>query len=267
MSGFSAEWLAMREPCDLRARNAAVLESVKTWAAGRHSVSVVDLACGTGATMRALAPHLPMRQSWKLVDNDLSLLARAGMSPAGNVTVTTVPVDLAHDLEAALDGSVDLVTTSALLDLVSQEWLDRLVTEVAARQLPLYASLSYDGRVAFSPASDFDSSVVHSVNRHQLGEKGFGDALGPEAAMKAVQRFRRVGYEVVQQEADWVLTPADRDIQLELLSGYAGVARSMDTSLEIVAEWFTQRREFLNAGVSEIRVGHIDFFARPTGRR
>ena len=37
-------------------------------------------------------------------------------------------------LEAALDGPVELVTTSALLDLVSHEWLDRLVTEAAARR-------------------------------------------------------------------------------------------------------------------------------------
>jgi len=52
------------------------------------------------------------------------------------VTVTTTLLDLARDLELALDGPLDLVTTSALLDLVSPEWLDRLVVEVAARRLP-----------------------------------------------------------------------------------------------------------------------------------
>ena len=56
-----------------------------------------------------------------------------------------MPVDLARDLEAALDGPVELVTTSALLDLVSHDWLDRLATEAAARNLPVYAALSYDG--------------------------------------------------------------------------------------------------------------------------
>ena len=58
-----------------------------------------------------------------------------------------MPVDLARDLEAALDGPVDLVTTSALLDLVSDDWLERLAIEAAARRLPVYAALSYDGRI------------------------------------------------------------------------------------------------------------------------
>ena len=69
------------------------------------------------------------------------------------VTVTARPIDLVRDLELALDGPLDLVTTSALLDLVSQEWLERLVVEAAARRLPVYAALTYDGRIEFEPES------------------------------------------------------------------------------------------------------------------
>ncbi|NWG24726.1 MAG: class I SAM-dependent methyltransferase [Pseudorhodoplanes sp.] len=117
---FSAQWLELRERYDTPARNPGVLDAVAAAFAGKPAISVTDLACGTGSTRRAIAARLPVRQDWRLVDNDLSLLARARPStlPAG-VTITTVPVDLARDLEAALDGSVDLVTASALLDLVS----------------------------------------------------------------------------------------------------------------------------------------------------
>ena len=45
MSGFSAEWLELREPYDLRARNAAVLDAMFDLLAGKPSVSFVDLAC------------------------------------------------------------------------------------------------------------------------------------------------------------------------------------------------------------------------------
>jgi len=178
---FSSAWLTLREPYDRRARNAAVRDAVAAWAAERPSVAVVDLACGLGSTLRAVSDRLPKRQSWRLVDNNLSLLARVGLlAKPPDLTVTPVPVDLARDLEAALDGPVELVTTSALLDLVSHEWLDRLVTETAARRLPVYAALSYDGLATLNPIDPLDTTVIESVNQHQRGDKGFGPALGPE---------------------------------------------------------------------------------------
>src|SRR5687768_8264863 len=143
---FSAQWLALREPHDLAARNRDVLEAVTQAFASRSSIGIVDLACGTGSTLRAVSPHLGARQDWRLVDNDLGLLTQAGAKPVRpGITVATAAVDLARDLELALDGALDLVTTSALLDLVSADWLERLAFEAAARHLPIYAALSYDG--------------------------------------------------------------------------------------------------------------------------
>src|SRR6185503_20476683 len=138
------------------------------------------------------------RQTWRLVDNDLGLLARAAASARPErAQATAFPLDLARDLEAALDGAVDLVTTTALLDLVSEDWLDRLATELAARRLPLYATLSYDGRIAFDPVDRGDAAIIAAVNAHQRRNKGFGPALGPTAAAAAVARFEAVGYTVV----------------------------------------------------------------------
>jgi hypothetical protein len=76
MTGFSAQWLALREGYDRKARNGAVLEALANAFSGRASIAVVDLACGTGSTLRAISSRLPMRQDWRLVDNDLGLLAR-----------------------------------------------------------------------------------------------------------------------------------------------------------------------------------------------
>ena len=218
--------------------------------------------------MRALTPHLPPRQEWRLVDNDLGLLLRAGQSSIANVKLTTVPVDLARDLEAALDGRVAFVTTSALLDLVSLTWLERFVVETATRRLPVYAALSYDGRISFDPPDPLDSRIVAAVNRHQRTDKGFGPALGPTAASEAVGRFERLGYSVVQSPSDWVFGPDDRDIQLEVVAGWASAARDIgDLSLGDIANWLVRRREAIAAGGSSIRVGHIDFFAVPPAAR
>jgi hypothetical protein len=48
MKGFSAEWLALREPYDLAARNALVRDAVANAFLGQAAISVVDLACGAG---------------------------------------------------------------------------------------------------------------------------------------------------------------------------------------------------------------------------
>ena len=104
MTGFSAEWLALREPYDLSARNPAVLEAVASALKSHSSMRVVDLAAGAGSTLRALGPHLPSRQNWKLIDNDPGLLTRAMATPlAEGVTVAAIPLDLNLDLQAALD--------------------------------------------------------------------------------------------------------------------------------------------------------------------
>jgi hypothetical protein len=81
MSGFSAGWLTLREPYDLAARNATVLDAVASAFLDQTAISVVDLACGTGSTLRAVGPHLPPRQNWRLVDNNLSLLAQVARPP------------------------------------------------------------------------------------------------------------------------------------------------------------------------------------------
>jgi SAM-dependent methyltransferase len=269
MSGFSAEWLARREPHDLRARNPAVLDAVAASLARLDSVRVVDLACGTGSTLRALSPFLPARQNWKLVDNDLGLLARAKATSIGqHATVAAIALDLNRDLETALDGPVDLVSMSALLDLVSENWLDRLAVEIAARSIPLYAALSYDGRIDLAPADPLDAAIAAAVNAHQRTDKGFGPALGPAAATFAIARFEALGYSVARGVSDWAMGPDDLEIQFEILDGWASAAHEIGAlPLADITGWLKRRREAVAAGCASLRVGHVDFFATPSATR
>lgn len=263
MSGFSADWLARREPYDRRARNPAVLDAVVSALGHVSALRIVDLACGTGSMLRELAPRFPGTQRWHLVDNDLGLLARAVASeaPAG-ITLAAMPLDLSRDLEAALDGPLDLVVTSALLDLVSEAWLDRLVVEVAARTLPFYAALSHDGRTKLVPADPFDAAIIAALNAHWRTDKGFGPALGPSAATTAIARFRSLGYSVVQGTSDWTVPPADSDMQLAIVDGWAGAACEAGVARADAMTWLSRRRDYVASGRSSIRVGHVDFWAR-----
>jgi len=269
MSGFSADWLRLREPHDVRARNLTVLDAVAASLKPRSSVRVIDLACGTGSTLRALSPRLPSQQNWKLIDNDLDLLALATAMPLAKATAATaIPLDLNRDLETALDEAVDLVATSALLDLVSDTWLDRLAGALAARSIAFYAALSYDGRTEFTPPDSFDTAITAAVNAHQRTDKGFGPALGPAAAAFAIACFEALGYSVVHGTSDWAIGPDDRDLQNEILSGSADAAHEIGAlSLADTTAWLARRRDAVAAGRSSLLVGHVDFFATPSATR
>jgi hypothetical protein len=266
---FSAEWLELREPYDRRARNPVVLAALAGAVADRASVAIVDLACGTGATLRAISSRLPRQQRWRLVDNDLSLLAHAASSaPAIGSDVETFPIDIFRELDAALEDPADLVTTSALLDLVSGAWLERLAIAVATRGLMVYAALTYDGRITFEPADPMDVGMVEAVNQHQRRDKGFGPALGPTAAVEAIARFAALNYEAVQGTSDWNLGPIDNKIQADLIAGWAGAARELgDLTPAEIDSWLNRRRGHIASGRSSIHVGHIDFFGAPSGAR
>jgi hypothetical protein len=173
-----------------------------------------------------------------------------------------------RDVETALDGAPDLITTSALLDLVSEDWLERLVVECAARNLPLYAALTYDGEVAFNPIDPVDRDVIGAVNRHQRGDKGFGPALGSEACDALTKRCKSVGYEVDEGQSDWIVGPAHREFQHAFLNELAKAAEETgDIPLERIGRWLGERRRLIDAAGLTLRVGHRDVFARPIGMR
>jgi hypothetical protein len=269
VSGFTAEWLALREPHDLAARNRAVLDAVTRSFSSAASLHVVDLACGSGSTIRALHAHLPARQHWDLVDHDTDLLTLAcNHHRDKDITLNAVHLDLGRNVEAALGSTVDLITISALLDLVSRKWLDQFLREIAARHLPLYAALTYDGCTDLSPSDPFDGQIVSAVNAHQLTDKGFGPALGPSAPRAAIAGLKALGYRVVDGQSDWTLQPDDRQFQNEMLEGWASATRDMGTLREPeIAAWLSRRKAMISKGISSMRVGHVDFFAFPSSTR
>lgn len=269
MSCFSIEWLALRESYDRRARNPSVLAAALSLLKSKSTVHLVDLACGTGSTLRSFGPHLTARQFWDLVDNDPRLLDAACRANGSNdANLKTVRLDLNRDIEAALNRPSDLVTMSAMLDLVSADWLDRFARHAASRAVPVYAALTYDGRIELSPDDPTDPVVTAAMNAHQLTDKGFGPALGPSGATAAISRFEALGYSVLRGHSDWVIGTADQAIQMELLHGWAAAAREMQSlPSRDIDDWLARRRAAVARRASTMRVGHVDFVAVPSAMR
>jgi hypothetical protein len=259
--GFSAEWLSLREPADHRARNAVVLDAAVSLLAGKDAPLLVDLASGTGSTVRAMQHVLPKTQKWRLCELDDALIG-AGQEQLSGFAATYDKRDLMLDLPAALLGKPDLVTTSAFLDLVSADWLDLLIATLKAQGLPFYAAITYDGRATCDPPHKLDRAVIEAVNRHQRTDKGFGPALGPDAASEAITRFEAAGFKVTSGASDWLFQKDEGLVQSMMIHGWAEAAHEIGgLDEDDLIDWRDWHLTRIADGDCEIMVGHIDFLA------
>jgi hypothetical protein len=299
MTGFSADWLRLREPFDHAARQTAagataLLERIGRWrerSPGR-AFAAVDLACGHGANMRALAPLLGGAQHWRLVDHDPALLAavpealadwarrhnyrltvedRADevqpiniVGPDFHAKVERQRVDLAIDLPRLDFSEATLVTASALLDLVSASWLQTLICKAKATRVAMLFALNVDGPITWDPGDPADEHVHALFSRHQNRDKGFGPALGSQAVAIALHRMASAGYQTQQTRTDWLIDGAQApEMQLAMVQGMAVAALEQDpTTRDAVQSW--KARRGASIGVSRLRVGHVDIVATPT---
>jgi hypothetical protein len=290
MSGFSAEWLALREPVDHRSRNLTLQAQVIQFlgqikAIDSGSIHITDLGSGTGSNLRALAPYFGVQQSWTLVDYDVDLLqsARASLiawadsvvsanegkltrTASGLIQPLTITknsntiaiefrcVDLVHDYQTILDKPADLITAAAFFDLVAEPWLAQFC---AALTQPLYTVLTYNGIEKWSPPEAIDADVLCAFHAHQSTDKGFGAALGPRAAEHLQSLLQGKGFTTVCAPSPWCMDYRDRALIEQLAQGTARAVREMGTLPNAaVNQWEHMRRN-----VMQCEIGHDDLFA------
>ena len=232
MGEFSAEWLALREPADVAARSEDLARFVSRALDARDCVRVIDLGSGTGSNVRYLSRLLPPRQAWTLVDHDARLL------DAARRNVPVPAVTSVQDIRA-LDPNVlqgaDLVTASALLDIVTDECLDRLLSLCQREGAAVLMALNYNGEIRCRPEDPDDDLVQRLFNLHQKTDWGAGTLLGPDA----------------------VLRPEQPELQRQLIAGWAGAAIEMSVSdAARIRAWQGRRLAHVHAGDSRLIVGH-----------
>jgi hypothetical protein len=277
----SPAWLTLREPADAaaRARDLATKLAGHLAAPGgeRHASRpaatdrqvIHDLGAGTGAMGRWLAPLLPGPQQWVLHDRDADLLKVASAELPGRaadgseVSVEARHSDIAGLPAGALAGAT-AVTASALLDMLTDADLTRLVTACAGAGCPVLLTLSVVGRVALSPAEPLDARLGAAFNGHQRRITQHGRLLGPDAVQRAAEQFRALGAEVHLSPSPWRLGTSESELVTEWLTGWVAAAREQEQALAAEADAYVIRRLMqLRTGELAVSVGHADLLALP----
>lgn len=276
---FSASWLALREPADHRARDPNLAQELARYLS-RHAIpKIMDLGCGSGSNLRALAPFLGAQQDWTLVDYDPLLLdaARSALkkwadkaveedgslilkTSGKTLKVAFQQADLSQGLAPLLRDRPDCITASALFDLCSPNFIQQAASDIAAARAAFYTVLTYDGVEHWSPAHEADHDVLAAFIAHQKTDKGFGVSAGPDAPRILSDAFERAGYAVHETSTPWQLeAPRDSTLMAELASGIAHAAFETGRVLpERVEAWRNARK---NASAASI--GHRDLLALP----
>ena len=290
MTDSLADWLRLREAADWEARSPRLVQQVLQAAPSKEGTyNVLDLATGTGSNVRYLAERLPGRQRWLVVDRSPDLLtlvtdrtaawaAARGFECHAHATgvrvrhesldceIDTLQRDLRELDDAALFAGRQLVTASALLDLVSESWLRTLASRCRAAGAAVLFALSYNGESSCSPLEPEDDLIRELLNRHQHTDKGLGGvAAGPDAVACAERCFIDAGYQVRITPTDWNLGPAQGDMQRYLIGDWTRAAGELAPDLQPrITSWRNRRLAHLDAGRSRMIVRHHDLAAWPS---
>jgi len=289
---FDADWLELREPPDARARDLALALALVEALPARPRL--LDLGAGTGSLFRWLAPILNRPQAWTLVDADVTLIefafdtiALRAMAIGLEVSAPNKRTLLVHapsgawriegqvmDLADAPDGlplsRADGVVCTALCDLVSRRWVERMARGLGTEglRLPFYAALNVRGDARFLPPHPADGTVARGFRRDQGRDKGFGGrALGSDATAAMAAAFRARGFAVSTAPSPWRVGPSQTRMLSELVKGHAGAALGQTPrGGGAIQGWAAARAAQARRGALRAVVGHSDLLALPPGR-
>jgi hypothetical protein len=265
----SSGWLALREPADAESRATDLVELVRGCLPADRPLEIRDLGCGTGSMARWLGPQLPGPQHWVLYDRDVELLTLVHDNPpdaaydGSPVSVETRCRDITRLSQEELAGA-SLITASALLDMMTEEELQRFVATCARAGCAVLITLTVVGRVELTPGDPLDQRVTAAFNAHQRRPRGGASRLGPDAVDAAVEAFTGLGLDVVVRPSPWRLGPRQRQLTREWFTGWLAAACEHDPELGRVTTAYARRRlDLIDAGRLLVTVQHRDLLARP----
>ena len=297
MSNAFCAYLDAKFPLDERSLNPAARSLFQMALQRRASAAVLDLGCGTGASLRRLlAAGGFVKLELTAIDRDAGVLAvardaavrtlrehgfsvaiRDDMVQAGQqgrqVTVRHVAADL-QDFEPGWQNGYDAVIAHALMDLLPAPVMARRILDWLAPGGLFYATLNYDaGTTLFPPYRDagLEAAVLSCYDASMERRAGGLTCGGAQTGRRLHAALVSAGYAVLAYgSSDWNITPycgAYRDADehcltalLAMIHDEASRAGRFDPAA--LAAWHAQRQAQIRQRELGLIIHQIDLLGQ-----
>jgi hypothetical protein len=292
LTSFDVNWLELREPLDQAARSKELTVHFIEALNSSPEPVIMDIGGGTAANFRMLAPQIARNQHWQLIDHDPTLIQHSFIAvidwahsrgwesqrlnehtlivytSSGHWTLAADRVDIAKSVEHLSFQNVDAIVTSAFLDLVSADWIQRFSDCLSEVRRPFFATLTVDGRRLWSPAHPDDDWIETLFRLHQSKDKGFGNSIGIEATAAISIALEKANFDVHVESSDWLVDcQHHKKLLTKLLNDALDISIAMKPSeAPRIQEWYRLRQSQMQTHKLAYRVGHLDLLALPQKR-
>lgn len=276
---FTSTWLALREPYDILSRNKNLKKFI------RQSDRILDIGAGTGAFSRWCLANNIFFENMMLLDHDQRLLNNTQRitsrfcknrkliikkvskkefkveDPVSNLTFGFKTLNKDLSLSINLINNFDVLSMSALIDLLSFNYLKKLFNKIKCDKV-IAMTLCFNGKINWNDKNSYDKYIVNEFNREQQSIKAGDISLGYRSIDKVKQLSKKKEFKITIYDSSWRLLSNTDDNKnfhhkyLETL--YKPLKRNKYTDNKILEKWYISKIKSINNGSLETRVGHND---------
>lgn len=277
-----SSWLDERFVHDVNARNKEVESACFAHFDKLDTINIIDVGSGTGSTFLALYHEITKNQNWVFLEQDAKLiehsvqrickeLEQEGFAihktdlkiifTKGSKTISlkTINDSLLNIERYISDGSINLVSASAIFDLFSVEQYIKFDQIVRRHGCSILSALNYTG-MAFKPIEQGDDTCIDLYHGHMLRSQHFGIGMGPNCHRDIKKYYTDIGANYTEGKSLWHLEPAAKAMHGFILEYMDTAINEMPGRPDHFEDWLSKKRQASSQSSLSIQVDHFDYF-------